>query len=151
MLIGKWTLQHENYQLTISGVQKIDTIITASANNYSSVQFNKAGTFAGASFALTGNTGSLSGGLQAQSDSLSGTYSFTGTLFNTSNTITGFIINTPVFFTSGGLNLALTNTQASQSVQINQLKTTALTLHTQITYKVIADTFKIDQYLYYTR
>src|ERR1700754_1952267 len=71
-ITGKWNLQQQNSVQYVDGVKTIDTILLASSNNASNINFSKDGTYTSLS-TFTSIDNDL-GGTAASSSETSGTY-----------------------------------------------------------------------------
>src|SRR5581483_4033302 len=63
LIVGKWTLQQQQFVQYVDGVKKVDTILNATPNSIASIQFNNDGTFNSSSAYSSGDLGNLNAGL----------------------------------------------------------------------------------------
>lgn len=156
LLVGKWTLQTEQVVQYIDGVKTIDTIYDTSPNSYAAIQFNQNGTFSSTSFYMI--VGGTEGGLNQNNvvsvDTTKGTFAIAGTSFSLSAPISGFNADVNLYsitFTT----TAPVITPVSNSITINQLSSSKLTLHTDYVYTLtvsnVSKTYKVEDDYYYTR
>jgi len=153
-ITGKWNLQQQNSVQYVDGVKTIDTILFASSNNASNINFSKDGTYTSLSV-FTSIDNNL-GGTAASSNQQSGTYNYSGSSFSLSSGVAGF--NNFIGFFATTMTAESTTpaiTPISYVTKVVQLTSSKLTLHTETnftgTYNSVSKTYKVVYDLYYTR
>lgn len=158
LIVGKWGLQQEKFMQYTSSVLTADTTYTTSSVA-GHAQFNADGSYNSASHSISRDgSSSLAGGtiVVARQDSTYGTYTLNGSALNLSSSLAGFS-NGIAFFGSSTQPAAFTvNTAVSQSVQINELTSSKLTIHLELIFTAansssVTQTYKNEEDLYYTR
>ncbi|MBS1525195.1 MAG: hypothetical protein JST19_06075 [Bacteroidetes bacterium] len=154
LIVGRWTLQKQEFVQYADGVEKVDTVLNATQFSLASIQFNNDGTFSSSSMYASGNSGNLSGGVINASDDSHGTYAFAGSVFSISAPIAGFSMggNSLVFGSGGSVPVI---TPVSNSIKIVQLTSSKLNLHAEYVYTYtagsVSQTYKTENDYYYTK
>jgi hypothetical protein len=152
-LLGKWTLQQQQYKQYVDGIKQKDTTLNASEYSRAYLEFKSNGTFNSAGFYSAGNTGNLGSGIIAASDSTNGTFSFSGSAFTLSAPIAGFASDMAVVgYSSGSIPVIR---PVSNSVSNSQLTSSSLKIHTEYIYTYtinnLSQTYKMDDDYFYTK
>jgi hypothetical protein len=149
MIVGSWKLQKQNLTQFVNGVIKVDTTISASANNKGSVQFNNDGTFVGIS-ALSSISQNA---LYWQTDTLRNKYNISGSSLNIPSALPGFSLQLSFGFSSTTTGMP-TFISSNEVAKITALTSSVFNLHSEFTVVYIdaaQQTVKTVADYYYTK
>jgi hypothetical protein len=144
MLVGKWTLQKQNYVQYANTVKLVDTTCLASDTSYASTQFNADKTFKSASIVILD-------GMAIEEGGTSGTYTISASSFTLSQGMAsiyfkagfGVITDIPVI------------TNITSTTQLIVLTATSLQIHSENNYTSTVDgvstNYKNINDFYYTK
>jgi hypothetical protein len=132
-LVGKWALQTDHSVQYVNGVKQVDTIYNTAQNSYVNTEFKADGTYiTTGSYYNSLNQGGFSTGAVVTNFTASGTYVYTRSGFSVTGNVGGFSNSSSFYSVTAGTIPVVT--PVSNSVQINELTGTKLTLHTEIVY-----------------
>ncbi|MFI5162942.1 MAG: hypothetical protein ACHQHN_16795 [Sphingobacteriales bacterium] len=153
LIVGKWVLQTEHSVQYVDGVKKLDTVYNASANSYVVMQFKSNDTVTTAGVYASGDPGNLNAGISVENFSGESVYKFVNNVFSMTGPVSGFGNGAVYGFrTTTGVPVI---SAVSNVVQINELTTTNLALHSEYVYtytlNATTQTFKLVNDLSYTK
>ena len=150
-IIGKWTLQKQNYVQYINNVKQVDTVCVAADTLAANVQFNADKSFKSVGVFFSTNPRNTFD----EEAQVSGTYTASYSALTVSNTMAGLIFFTAVYGTTANNLPATTVTNPVHTSKLNSITSNTLSIHTEDSYTAtinsVSTNYKVVNDFYYTK
>lgn len=150
-IVGKWTLQKQNYVQYVNDVKQVDTVCLASDTTAANVQFNSDKSFKSVGVYVSKN---MNNPANAEAE-VTGTYTTSNSALTVSNTMAGLLLFDAVYGVSTDYTINTTFSNRVHTSKLTAITSNTLSIHTEDSYTATANSvstnYKMVNDFYYTK